>query len=209
MDGRIRSSAPGEYVDMKFSITVSLIIIVTTLSSFAQSSKNAELKTVASVDLNKYAGLWYEIAKYPNKFQKQCVGNTTANYVLKGEGKIEVQNRCLKSDGSINDATGAAKVNDPATSSKLKVRFAPSFLSFLPVVWADYWVIDLAQDYSYSVVGTPDRDYLWILGRQPVMTDAVYQEILRRVEKQGFVPARLEKTPQGVESGKGSALTKS
>ena len=193
---------------MKRIIVLSSIVILATLSSFAQSGGRVPLKTVSSVDLNKYAGQWYEIAKYPNKFQKQCVGNTSATYTLKGEGKIEVLNRCLKKDGSMNDAIGEAKVIDKTSNAKLEVRFAPKFLSFLPMVWGDYWVIDLAKDYSYSVIGTPDRKYFWILSRRPEMSDSTYQEILRRAEQQGFLPVKVEKTPQGVASGKGAAFPK-
>jgi apolipoprotein D and lipocalin family protein len=164
---------------------------------------------VPKVDLNKYAGQWYEIAKYPNDFQDQCVGNTTATYTLKTAGKIEVLNRCLLKNGSVDDAKGEARVEDKVTNAKLKVRFAPKAISFLPFVWGDYWVIDLPSDYSYSVIGTPDRKYFWILSRQSSMDDSTYQEILRRAEQQGFNPAKVVKTPHGVEAGKGAALTKS
>ncbi len=192
---------------MKRLITISFTIILATLSFFAQSTKETPVRTVPSVDLNKYSGTWYEIAKYPNKFQKDCVGNTTATYTLKGEGKIEVLNRCLEKDGTTKAAKAAGKINDKQTNAKLKVRFAPGFTSFLPFVWADYWVIDLASDYSYAVVGTPDRDYFWILSRTPELKDDVYQDILRRAEQQGFVPGKVVKTPQGVETGKGSVLS--
>jgi len=192
---------------MKRLITISFTIILATLSFFAQSTKETAVQTVPSVDLNKYSGTWYEIAKYPNKFQKNCVGNTTATYTLKGEGKIEVLNRCLEKDGTTKAAKAAGKVNDKQTNAKLKVRFAPGFTTFLPFVWADYWVIDLAKDYSYAVVATPDRDYFWILSRTAEIKDSVYQDILRRAEQQGFVPGKVVKTPQGVETGKGSVLS--
>ena len=194
---------------MKRLITISFTIILATLSFFAQSSKNAQVRTVPSVDLNKYSGTWYEIAKYPNRFQKDCVGNTTATYTLKGEGKLEVLNRCLEKDGTVKSAKAAGKVSDKGTNAKLKVRFAPAFTSFLPFVWANYWIIDLADDYSHAVVGTPDRDYFWILSRRPEIDDATYQAILRRAEAQGFVPARVVKTPQGLAPGKGSVLNES
>ena len=193
---------------MKRIIAPILILILATLSSFAQSQTQSPVKTVASVDLNRYAGRWYEIAKYPNKFQDQCVGNTTATYTLKSEGKIEVLNRCLEKDGTMSDAKGEAKVEDKSTNAKLKVRFAPGFLSWLPQVWGDYWVIDLPADYSYSVIGTPDRKYFWILSREAKMEDSTYQAILRRAEDQGFNPAKVVKTPQGVEAVRGAALTK-
>lgn len=194
---------------MKRLITISFTIILATLSFFAQSAKETPVKTVPSVDLNKYSGTWYEIAKYPNKFQKDCVGNTTATYTLKGDGKLEVLNRCLEKDGTTKAAKAAGKVNDKQTNAKLKVRFAPGFISFLPFVWANYWVIDLAEDYSYAVVATPDRDYFWILSRKDEMDDATYQQILRRAEAQGFVPGKVVKTPQKLEAGKGTVLNQS
>ena len=194
---------------MKRLITISFTIILATLSFFAQSTKETPVRTVPSVDLNKYSGTWYEIAKYPNKFQKDCVANTTATYTLKAEGKLEVLNRCLEKDGTTKNAKGAGKVEDKQTKAKLKVRFAPGFLSFLSAVWGDYWVIDLAPDYSYSVIGTPDREYFWILSRTPEMKDSVYQDILRRAEQQGFVPGKVEKTPQGLAAGKGTVMKES
>lgn len=194
---------------MKRLITISFTIILATLSFFAQSTKETPVRTVPSVDLNKYSGTWYEIAKYPNKFQKNCVANTTATYTLKGEDKLEVLNRCMEKDGTTKNAKGAGKVEDKQTKAKLKVRFAPGFLSFLSAVWGDYWVIDLAPDYSYSVIGTPDRQYFWILSRTAEMKDSVYQDILRRAEKQGFVPGKVEKTSQGLASGKGTVMKES
>lgn len=155
-----------------------------------------DVKTEQSVDLKRYTGKWYEIAKYPNKFQKQCAGNITANYTLKSNGRIEVLNECQDNEGKMDSAKGEAKVVDKKTNAKLKVRFAPKALSILPFVWGDYWIIDLEDNYQYSVVGTPSRDYLWILSRTPEMDESTYQSILNTVKSQGFDPNRLIKTPQ-------------
>ncbi len=172
------------------------------------AQQRQELKTVASVDLNKYAGKWYEIAKYPNKFQKQCVGNTTATYSLKQNGKIEVVNECLTKDGTVDTAKGEGKIADKATNAKLKVRFAPKFLSFLPKVWGDYWIMDLEPNYEYVAIGEPKREYFWILSRKPEMDDATFQAILRRAEEQGFNPAKVERSPQGMETIKGGVINR-
>lgn len=163
--------------------------------------KAGELKTVESVDLKRYAGTWYEIARYPNRFQKQCVGNTTATYSLEAGGDLQVINKCLKKDGKIDDAKGKAKIVDEQTNAKLKVSFFAFF-------YAPYWIIDLDKDYQYAVVGHPDRKYLWILSRAPEMKDATYQNILRRIEALGYNPAKLEKTSQNVEMVKGSVVQK-
>lgn len=191
---------------MKFLTAFIGLTLVFVLAASGQDKKAAELTTVPSVDLNKYAGVWYEIAKYPNKFQKDCVGNTTATYTLKGDGKFEVLNKCLEKDGTTKDAKGAGKVADKTTNAKLKVRFAPGFLSFISAVWANYWIVDLGENYDYAVIGEPKREYLWILSRKPEMTDAQYQNILRRVEEKGYNPAKLIKTPQNLDSIRGATI---
>lgn len=170
-----------------------LLLVMSVMNLFAQGT-TAALKTVNTVNIERYAGRWYEIAKYPNRFQKSCASDTTADYVLKSNGRIEVTNRCLKKDGKINRAVGEAKTVDKATNAKLKVRFAPGFLSFLGFVWGDYWIIELPEDYSYAVVAEPGRDYFWILSRKPEMDDKTYQAILRRAEAMGFKPSRVVKT---------------
>ena len=193
---------------MRTLTTIAFILILAVMQAYSQS-KAAPVTAVSSVDLKKYSGVWYEIARYPNKFQDQCVGNTTATYTLKGTNEIEVLNKCTKKDGTATDAKGAGKIKDLSKPSKLKVRFAPGFLSFLPVVWADYWIIDLGPNYEYSAVGTPDRKYFWILSRTPEISDALYQQILRRAEAQGFEPGKVIKTPQNLKTLKGTVITTS
>ena len=124
------------------------------------------VRTVRSVDLQRYAGDWYEVARFPNRFQRQCVSDVRTTYTVRPDGRLDVLNQCRTEAGAI-DAKGVARVVDTRTSAKLKVRFAPAALSFLPFVWGDYWILGLAADYSWSVVGSPDRNYLWILSRTP------------------------------------------
>ena len=179
------------------------ILIYLAISLFAAmtvAGQGTGVQTVQSVDLDRYSGKWYEVARYPNKFQKDCIGNVTATYSRQPNGRIEVLNECLKSGGKLNSAKGEAKIVDTATNAKLKVRFAPKFLSAFGFVWGDYWVLDLGADYEYAVVGDPKREYLWILGRNAEMSDSVYQEILKRIESQGFDPGKLNKTQQGLSS---------
>jgi len=157
-----------------------------------------ELAVVPSVDLQRYQGKWYEIARLPNRFQKQCVGNVSASYTLREDGKIAVVNECKLEDGGTDRAEGVARVADPkGPNSKLKVRFAPAFLSFLPFVWGDYWIIDLAPDYSYVLVGDPARKYLWILARTPEIPESTYKQLIEKARTQGFAVDRLVKTRQG------------
>lgn len=193
-----------------FSITFVVFSVFTFLlgAAFAQKGDKPALQTVQSVDLGRYVGKWYEIAKYPNRFQKKCVANTTANYTMKPNGKIEVRNECLLKNGTSEKAVGEAKIADKKTNAKLKVRFAPGALSFLPFVWGDYWIIDLDADYKYVAIGEPKRNYFWILSRTPTLDTATYQNILRRAEKMGFDPAKVEKSPQNAEVLNGDVLIK-
>ena len=188
------------------ALAVSILALAGTASS--QKANKPALTTVPSVDLSRYVGKWYEIAKYPNRFQKQCVGNTTATYSIKSNGKLEVRNECLLKDGTTEKAIGEAKIADKKTNAKLKVRFAPSALSFLPFVWGNYWIIDLDKEYVYVAIGEPKFEYFWILSRTPKLNDAVYQDILRRAEAMGFNPAKVEKTLQNAEVLKGAVIEK-
>lgn len=148
------------------------------------------LQTVSKVDLSRYTGTWFEIASYPQTFQKGCTG-TTATYTLRDDGQVGVLNRCRKEslDGEEKSVEGRARVVDAATGAKLQVTF------FWPF-WGDYWIIDLGENYEYAVVGHPGRDYLWILSRTPNMEESVYQEILGRLQAKDYPLERLQKTLQ-------------
>ncbi len=139
---------------------------------------------VPALDLQRYAGTWYEIARLPNPFQTKCARSVVVRYGLREDGRLDVVNECAEAGGRIRRASGVARLADAqGPPSKLKVRFAPAILSFLPSVWGDYWVIDLAPDYSYAVVGEPRRRYLWILSRSPRMPEPRYAEILGRTAR--------------------------
>jgi len=163
----------------------------------SRATTGQELRVVPSVDLSRYAGTWYEIARLPNRFQDSCAGEVTATYRIDENGEIDVLNRCRQANGKMKSARGSARRASPSEpSSKLKVRFAPALLSFVPWVWGDYWIIGLAPDYSYAVVGDPSRKYLWILSRTPQMEEAVYRKILEEAKKQGFNISRISRTRQ-------------
>jgi len=147
---------------------------------------------VAHVELEKYVGLWYEIAKIPNRFQKKCVRGTTAQYSIRGDGKIEVINSCVTEDGEIKKAQGIAKVEDRVSNAELKVNFFR--LLGLRLFWGDYWIIGLGDDYQYSIVGTPDRKYGWILSRTPDIAPDVLQSIFEELTNQGYDPEDFERT---------------
>ena len=130
------------------------------------------------------------MANFPQSFQRGCTA-TTATYTLRADGDIDVLNRCRKGsvDGEEKSALGRARVVDRSTNAKLEVSFFRPF-------WGDYWIIDLSDDYSYAVVGHPGRDYLWILARNPTMAEATYQNIVTRLQAQGYETSRLVRTLQ-------------
>jgi apolipoprotein D and lipocalin family protein len=154
------------------------------------------LQAVPQLDLQRYLGTWYEIALYPNMFQRMCVTNTRAQYAALPDGQIEVRNSCKNAEGKTEEVIGRAKLAAANSVSQLKVRFAPEWLAWLPLVWANYWVIQLAPDYRYAVVSEPGRAYLWILARQPVLAPEDQTAILTQLVAQGFDTSRLRFTPQ-------------
>jgi apolipoprotein D and lipocalin family protein len=157
-------------------------------SAQAQSSEAspAPLESITSLDVPRYMGTWYEVAKYPNWFQKRCIANTSATYAVQPNGMLQVLNRCQKEDSSMTDALGEAKQVGDANSPKLKVRFAPAWLSFLPFVWGNYWVIDLDPQYQLAAVSEPSRKYLWILSRTQAVEPKAYDALLQRLKEKGF-----------------------
>lgn len=146
-----------------------------------------ELETVPKVDVQRYMGKWYEIASFPQSFQKGC-SCTVAEYELMDNGKVSVTNSC-DAKGKRKVAKGKAWVTEKSTNAKLKVSFFWPFSG-------KYWIIDLADDYSYAVVGHPNRDYLWILSRTPQMDAQTYRQITERAKAKGFDITRLQKTRQ-------------
>jgi apolipoprotein D and lipocalin family protein len=162
-------------------------------SGAAAAQEPPPVRTVDSVDLQRYAGDWYEVARFPNRFQRRCVSDVRARYVIRTEGRLDVLNQCRTADGPI-DARGVARIVDSRTSAKLKVRFAPAALSFLSFVWGDYWILGLAADYSWAVVGSPDREYLWILSRTRELPAKAFTEALDTARANGFDTNRLSAT---------------
>jgi apolipoprotein D and lipocalin family protein len=171
-----------------------IVIVLAVLSAVMLVACNAKRgpslpppEVVPSVDLARYTGTWYEIASYPNRFQKSC-SDTSATYTLLPDGKIEVLNRCTRG-GKADSIKGTAKVVDPATNARIKVTFFWPFSG-------DYWIIELGAQYEYAVVSNPDRSYLWVLSRTPRMDEGVYAGIMERLRSRGFDTGKLARTVQ-------------
>lgn len=164
---------------------LSAAALVTTPAALADSPT---LSTVASVDLARHAGAWYEIALLPNRFQKQCAADTQARYRLDGE-RVEVLNRCRTADAKVDDIKGHAKVVEGSGNAKLRVSF------FWPF-YGDYWVLALDPDYRQVLVGAPNRKYAWVLSRTPQMDEATLDALLDRAAALGFDKTAFKRTPQ-------------
>lgn len=175
---------------------VSALLLALVLSP-ALLRAEVPVQVVQGMDAERYTGTWFEIARFPNRFQKQCAGDVSANYSLQPDQTLRVANKCRLADGQYEEAIGVARQADRTqANTKLKVRFAPSWLSWLPFVWADYWVIALDPDYRYALVGTPDHEYLWILSRSPALDAATYDTLVDKARIQGYDTTRLQKTSQ-------------
>lgn len=167
-----------------------LLRITVPLSLLAVASPAAEMKTVPSVDFERYAGKWYEIARLPNRFQRHCASDTSATYTLRPDRKITVLNQCRTSDGKTRSAKGTARLaSDTGPNSRLKVTFFWPFSGH-------YWIIGLDDAYRWAVIGEPDRKYLWILSRDPKIDDGLYQRLLLLARGQGYDLTRMIRTPQ-------------
>ena len=163
----------------------------------AEPKQVAPIKTITSLDVARYQGTWYEIAKFPNWFQRKCIADTNATYKIKEDGNVSVTNRCSFEGGEKGEAIGTARQIGDSTSPTLEVRFAPAWLAFLPMVWGDYWVIDIDPDYQLAAVSDPGRKYLWILSRTKKVDPSKYQALLGRlVNDNGFNLEQLSLTPQ-------------
>ena len=168
---------------------VGCVLVVVAIGLIAAGSAAAQgqpLRVAEAIDLQRYAGKWYEIARFPNKFQNRCTGDVVAQYTLRTDSRIDVINQCRDADGRVVQTRGIARKGKAENNAALQVRFAPAILSFLPSVWGDYWILAVGPDYTWAVVGTPNREFLWILSRTPTMSDASYAHAIEIVKGNNF-----------------------
>lgn len=197
MLSNLKNKLPSSKALLILASSAILLSACTTLSNSSNSSSNnkAVPQSVEAVDIDRYTGTWYEIARMPLYFQRNCASDVTANYSLNPSGSIRVDNRCKKADGSTIQSIGeATKANE--TGSELKVTFLPEGLRWLPFTKADYWVLALDDDYQHALVGTPNHKYLWVLSRTPSMDEATYQALLNTAKNQGYDITKVDRTPQ-------------
>src|SRR5690606_24247765 len=156
-------------------------------------SEHAELRTVASVDIARYMGTWYEIARLPMRHEPEDATDITATYTLEADGSVEVRNR-MRRDGKVEEAVGRAKAVDD-TGSRLEVTFLPEGLRWIPFTKGDYWIIGLDPAYTVALVGSPDRKYLWLLAREAALDEVTRNHYCAIARQQGFELGPLIRTP--------------
>jgi apolipoprotein D and lipocalin family protein len=169
-------------------IVICLIFLV--LPCIARKTTEPPFKTVKHVDIERYMGVWYEIARFPHRFERDLVG-VTAIYKLQANGRISVLNQGYKYtlDGKHKKAKGRARIPNPDFPGYLQVSF---FLCF----WADYLILELDKDYQYVLVGSSSSNYLWILARTPEMQNDVYDTLVHKAAELGYDVRKLEKVVQ-------------
>ncbi len=176
----------------RFGFNLLILTVCFLINSCKAEMKDRKIDktTVTELDLGKYMGTWYEIARYPHKFEKGLVG-VTATYSLLPDGKITVVNQGFKNslNGELSVARGKAKLPDKSQPGKLKV-------SFFWIFYADYFVLDLDPGYQWAVIGSSSDNYLWILSRSPQMDEALYNQLIEKIRNRGYDLSRLEKVPQ-------------
>jgi apolipoprotein D and lipocalin family protein len=176
---------------MKKTLPLLLTVGAITAAVIRAAGSRSTVRVVPSVDLPRYMGKWYEIARFPNRFQRDCASSSTATYTLRPDGKVEVLNQCRTAEGRAKSARGTARVADPkGPNTKLKVTFFWPFSG-------NYWIIGLDPSYRWVLVGEPNRDYLWILSREPRLDDDLYARIVAQAREQGFDVSRLIRTEAG------------
>lgn len=158
----------------------------------ASRADETPLPTIPALDLERYAGVWHEIARLPSWFQRRCAGPAQASYALRSDGRIQVHNSCRTDRGDTLEADGIGEAASAEHPGRLRVSFAPGWLRGLGIGWGDYWIVALADDYQWSLVGTRDRKYLWILARNPALDPAIVQQLVTRAQSLGFPVEALQ-----------------
>ncbi len=178
-------------------VCLSSIAMGCALICLPASAQVPPVKSVPSLDVQRYAGQWFEQTRLPNFFQTSCLGDVVVNYRVQADASIEVVNRCREANDKVNQVQGRAVAADGDTSgARLKVSFLPSWLQWVPFTQGDYWVVVLDAEYRYAVVSEPSRKYLWVLSRAAVMDSATYDAVMAELKLKGYPVEGLVRTPQ-------------
>ena len=166
-----------------------LLIVASMAIAWSAAATSLPNRPVPSLDLHRYAGQWHEIARLPMYFERKCLDAVVATYTPNPDGTVHIHNTCRTSKGRMSvEGVARMKDNQPAA---LEVRFVPAWLTWLPMAWADYWVIEVDADYQWAVIGSPGRKHLWILSRRPTMDRALFQTLKEHSRQRGYPVDRL------------------
>lgn len=201
LPARLRARFPRASFDLLLGVGLPLLSQLSAIIALKKSQPTdgqAPVTPVADLDLDRYLGQWFEIARLPLVSEKQCRSDISAHYSLDPEaGQLNIVNRCRRADGSEQSVAGVATLAEDSLPSQLRVTFAPRAIRMLPLVWADYWVLHVDADYRYALVGTPDRKHLWLLSRTPRLTGRARDVLLDEARTQGYDLSRLIETEHG------------
>lgn len=173
-----------------------LLLLLLMANSMPASAQAGSPVAVEHADVDRYMGVWYEIARLPNRLERDCATDVTSVYERRTDTAIRVTYVCRRSDGEEERTQGVARVRDTVSHAKLEMRFAPLALAWWPFVWDDWWILELAPEYTHMVVGDPSRQTLWILARTRDMDEATYRRLVAAAAAQGYDTASLVRTPQ-------------
>lgn len=190
LPARLRGRTPQGAAAMLLGVALPIF-----LGSRSPSGHQTPPATAASFDLNRFLGRWFEIARTPLAAEGACAGEVNATYRWQGDS-VSVVKRCRQADGSLSETEGVAVAGDATDPARLRVCFAPAWLSWLPLVWADYWVLHVDAGYRSALVGTPDRKHLWLLSRTPALDTETLQRLLDEARLRGYDIERLSATRQ-------------
>ena len=176
--------------------TVLTIFVISFSVNMSMGDEKANVETVGHVDLERYMGTWYEIARIPNRFQRKCIGNVSAKYTLNPDGTVQVVNSCLEEGGVTDTAEGVGKVEDKETNARLKVSFFSIF--GIHLFWGNYWILYLDDGYQNAVVGEPSREYGWILSRKKELSAEELQPMQEALRENGYDVQDFVPTSQNI-----------
>ena len=179
---------------MRLSLATAMTAAALVSGALAAPAAAQDIVTVEKVDMVRYAGTWYEIARLPNKLQAECAGDVSTTFRLRGMRTYDIETRCRRKDGSEEIDMGIARVQDPTTGAKMEWRFLPLALAWWPFAWTDYWIVDLSPDYSWAVAAVPTREAMWILARKPELDAATYDRLVAKANAMGFDTGKLIRT---------------
>ena len=177
-------------------IAVGGVVLIGLGAATLAYAQTKPLQTVDKVQLDRYLGVWYEIARKPMYFENKCSRDVTATYTLNENGNVSVTNRCFSKDGQLQQSIGEAFVQNAPFNTKLKVSFLPEAIRWLSVARGDYWILKIDDDYQTVLVGEPRRKYMWVLSRSAQPDQAVVNEYLEYAKSVGYNLTDLIHTKQ-------------